>query len=126
MRDNRQSEKELLTKFFEWVEKINVKTLVCHNTQFDHAFLEHKARKYGLKFNVGYKAIDLHSIAFLKYFQEKGEMLIKDGKSDMGLKSILKLLGIEDKRGFHNALEDAKLAAECFSRLVYGKKLFKE
>jgi len=26
----------------------------------------------------------------------------------------------------HNALEDAKLTAECFSRIVYGKNLFSE
>ncbi len=56
----------------------------------------------------------------------------------MGLRNILKLCGIEDERRSvredkisregkpHNALEDAKLTAECFSRLVYGKNLFPE
>ena len=44
----------------------------------------------------------------------------------MGLKNILTFCGMQDNRKVHNALEDAKLTAECFSRLVYGKNLFPE
>jgi DNA polymerase III epsilon subunit-like protein len=127
LRDKKkQSEKQLLENFFKWCEKISIKTLVCHNPQFDHAFLEQKAKKYGLNFIFGYKAFDTHTLGHYRYFQLNSNFVFKEGISDFGLKSILRFVGIEDKRGFHNALEDAKLTAEAFSRLVYGKNLLKE
>ena len=56
----------------------------------------------------------------------------------MDLTNILKFCGIKDNRvqfmngkiisegNPHNALEDCKLAGECFLRLVYGQNLFAE
>ena len=44
----------------------------------------------------------------------------------MNLKKILAFCGMEDERGYHNALEDCKIEAECFNRLIYGKNLFPE
>ena len=122
----KQSERELLENFFNWVEKCNFKTFICQGPQFDHAILQHRARKYGLVFPAGHRAMDLHSIAQVKYFQLNGEFLIKKDKSDMGLGNILSLVGMKDERVFHNALEDAKLTAECFSRIVYGRSIFDE
>ena len=65
-------------------------------------------------------------------------MIDKD-HSDMGLNNVLKFCGMEDPRRrighdgkrikegkAHNALEDAKLEAECFFRLIYGKNLLPE
>ncbi len=58
----------------------------------------------------------------------KGAVLVgpRHNKSDMGMTNILRLCGLEDRRRYHNALEDARLAAECFSRLVYGKSIIHE
>ncbi|PIN78077.1 hypothetical protein COV15_00240 [Candidatus Woesearchaeota archaeon CG10_big_fil_rev_8_21_14_0_10_34_12] len=84
-----------------------------------------------------YRTFDLHSIAQIKYFQLNNKLLIDKDHSDMGLSNILKLCGMTDERrkiedGIivrngkeHNALEDAKLTAECFSRIVNGEKSFK-
>ena len=44
---NKQSQKQLLENFFEWIEKRKMKNFLCQNPQFDVAFLEIKARKYG-------------------------------------------------------------------------------
>lgn len=56
----------------------------------------------------------------------------------MGLPEVLNFCGLQDNRirlketevvkegKPHNALEDAKLEAECLSRILYGKKLFQE
>jgi len=139
---NKQSQKELLDKFFKWLEARKMKTLLCHLPEFDQGFLRCKARKY---FSTdpfwpdSHRPFDLHTIAQIKFFAINGKFLTKkDNNSDMGLKNILKLCGIEDERRSvredkilregkpHNALEDAKLTAECFSRLVYGKNLFPE
>jgi len=44
----------------------------------------------------------------------------------MDLPKILEFVGLRDERKFHNALEDCKLEAECFSRIIYGKNLLLE
>jgi DNA polymerase-3 subunit epsilon len=121
----KQSQKELIQKFFKWCEKSKVKNFMCENPQFDVAFLEIKAMKYGLKFPFHYRAFDFHSVAQMKHLQSKGKFLIKEGCS-AGLKHLMPFCGIQDERGFHNALEDAKLTAECFSRVFKGKNLIKE
>ena len=121
----KQSQKEMLKKFFKWCEKSRIKNFMCEGPQFDVSFLEIKALKYGLKFPFHYRAFDLHSIGQAKHLQIKGKFLIEEDHS-AGLKYLFPFCGIPDKRGFHNALEDAKLTAECFSRILQGKTLLKE
>ncbi len=127
---NKQSQKELLEKFFKWLEGRKMKNLLCHLPEFDQGFLRVKARKY---FDADpfwpdhHRAFDTHTIAQIKFFELNNKFLTKeDNNSDMGLGNILKLCGMEDNRESHNALEDAKLTAECFSRLMFGKNLFSE
>ncbi|MEN7982022.1 MAG: 3'-5' exonuclease [Nanoarchaeota archaeon] len=124
---NKQSQKELLEKFFNWVKTRKMKTLVCQNPTFDIGFLWTKSKKYRLEIPFHHRSFDTHSIAHTKYFEMKKEFLIEDKDfSELGLKNILKMCGMEDNRKAHNALEDAKLTAECFSRLMFGEKLLKE
>lgn len=136
--NNRQSQKEMLEHFFEWAKNIRVKNLVCHG-QWDFSYILIKANKFGLEFPFPHRCFDLHSIAQAKHFEVKGELLIKEDKSGMGLDSVLEFCGIKDERRRidrkgvlvkegkpHNALEDAKLTAECFSRLFYGKNIIQE
>ena len=141
LRDKKkQSQKELLKHFLEWIKDINEKDLLCHNPQFDESYLRIKFMKY---FNEDpfwpdyHKAFDLHSIAQTKFFEINKKFLIENDHSDMGLSNILKMCGLKDKRVKirngkleegtpHNALEDCKLEAECFSRLMFGKNLFRE
>lgn len=131
LRDRKkQSQKELLTNFLKWVNKRSIKNFLCQNPQFDVAFIEIKARKYGLETPFHHRSFDLHSIAQTKYKEIKGDFLMKNDTngihSNMGLTNILKFCGMSDNRGVHNALEDCKLTGECFSRLIYGKNLFPE
>ncbi len=135
---NKQSQEQLLKNFFDWVSKIENKTLLAHNTPFDYGFLVLKAKKYGLEIPFQHRTFDLHVIASMKYFNINKKFPIEKGKSQMNLPKVLEFCGISDKRiqikdgevikegSSHNALEDAKLEAECFSRIVYGKNLFKE
>jgi len=136
---NKQSQKELLEKFFKWInEKAETKIFLCQNPQFDLAWLGVRTQRYGLKKPYNYRAFDLHTTAQLMHQKIRGEFLFKVRGSDMNLGKIIEFVGMKDERikmrkgGVekegtpHNALEDCKLTAECFSRLVYGKKLFKE
>jgi len=134
---NKQSQKELLEKFFKWIdEKAKSKIFLCQNPQFDVGFLDLRTRRYRLKKPYNFRAFDLHTIAQLIYQKINGEFLFKIKGSDMNLGRIIEFVGMKDERikmrnsevaeegKPHNALEDSKLTAECFSRLVYGKKLF--
>ena len=135
---NKQSQKGLLLNFFNWSEKIKNKILVAHNTPFDYGFLFLRAKKYGLKFPFEHRTFDLHVMAAFKYFQVNGKFCIEDGKSKLNLAKVLEFCGMKDNRiqlkdkevikegTPHNGLEDAKLEAECLSRIIYGKGLFKE
>ncbi|MFH1325395.1 MAG: 3'-5' exonuclease [archaeon] len=138
---NKQSQKEMLEKFFKWLDTRKMKNLLCHLPEFDEGFLRNKSLKY---FDADpfwpdhHRAFDLHTIAQVKFFEMNEKFLTKeDNNSNMSLGNILNLCGIKDDRKKmkdgkitegkpHNALEDAKLTAECFNRLMFGKNLFPE
>ena len=113
--------------------------MICHNPQFDYSFLKIKAKKYSLDFPFPYKCFDLHSIAAIKYYEINGRFFInEDNESGMNSSAIFEFCGIPDQRirlkkgeiakegTPHNGLEDAKIEAECFYRLIYGKNLLPE
>lgn len=134
----KQSQREMVEKFMQWIELRPLRNLLCQNPQFDAGFLAEKARKYGIKKTFHYRSFDLHSIAQTIYHMIKGKFSTHEHNSSMNLKSILEFCGVPDLRmqmmdgkvvqegNPHNALEDAKLTGECFYRLLYGKNLFPE
>jgi len=134
----RQSQKQLLEHFFKWAVSTKIKNLICQG-QWDFGYLLLKSYKYGIDFPFHHRCFDLHSVAQTKHIEIKKEFMIDKDHSDMGLNNTLKFCGMEDHRRRigkdrevikegkpHNALEDAKLEAECFSRLIYGKNLLPE
>lgn len=137
--EKRQSQKDMLKNFFKWGANIKGRNLICQG-QWDFGYLLGKAYKFNLEFPFPHRCFDLHSIAQAKHMEIKGGLLIKENKSNMGLDNVLEFCGIKDERKRidkntgnvvregkpHNALEDAKLEAECFSRLIYGKNLLPE
>ncbi len=122
----KQSEKELLEHFFNWCKKVGATNCLVQNPGFDIGYLTQKALYHGLKIPFHYRTFDLHSIAQAMYWQKHQGFLEENHKSSMGLRTILRLVGIKDTREAHNALEDCKLTAECFWRLTRGKGLFSE
>jgi len=138
--EKKQTQKQLIESFFEWLEKQEIKILAGHNVGFfDLNFIKTKAKKYNLKIKTRYRSLDLCSVAQTRYFQINGKFLSDDYKENgMSLPEVLKFCGMKDKRieirdrklikqgKTHNALEDCKLEAECFSRLLSGKSLFEE
>lgn len=126
---NKQAQKELLEKFLKWVSEKPLKNFICQNPTWDVGWIEIRIKKYGLEKTFGYRTFDLHTLAQTKFQEMNDKFLIneKKGKSDMALSNVMKFCGFpKDPRGAHNALEDAKLTSECFSRLIYGKNLFPE
>jgi len=138
--EEKQTQKELIKSFFEWLEKQEIKILAGHNVGFfDLNFIKTKAKKYNLSIKTRYRSLDLCSVAQTIYFKIHRKFLLDDYKENAtSLPEVLKFCGIKDKRieirnkelikqgKTHNALEDCKLEAECFSRLLYGKGLFEK
>ncbi|MFH1431489.1 MAG: 3'-5' exonuclease [Nanoarchaeota archaeon] len=144
MRDsNKQSQKELILKFLEWTRNCKDRIIIGQNIGWDLIMLQNKCIRYNLhkelRDTIGFKGLDTYSIAQIKHLEKKGNLSIKeDGRGNMGLHKVLEFCGIKDNRMDldgeevvkegtpHNALEDAKLTGECFSRLMFGKNLFPE
>jgi DNA polymerase III epsilon subunit-like protein len=140
---NKQSQKQLILNFLDWTKKCKEKLYVGQNVGWDINFIQNKCVDYNIidefRESAGQRGMDLHTFAQNRYHEVKNQYLLRErGLSDMNLKNILDFCGIPDKRRQmgrgevkeegtdHNALEDCKLEAECFSRLVYGKNLFPE
>ena len=113
-----------------WAKKINGRNCICQNPQFDVAFVFAKIRKFGLFEDIGsvipHRSFDMHTLACYAYFLTNKKFPAFAGKSTMNLSSVLTFCGMIDTRAAHNALEDARLTGECFSRIVFGKNLFNE
>ena len=126
----KQSQKELLYAFFMWAKKISGRNCICQNPQFDVAFLFTKVRRLGMFEEIGtiipQRSFDMHSIAAYKYYLVHKRFPAYAGRSTMNLSSVLTFCGMVDNRAAHNALEDARLTAECFNRIVFGKNLFND
>ncbi len=145
LRDStKQSQEELLGRFFKWMEGRQMRNFLCQNPQFDISFLEIRANKYGLKKTFQHRAFDLHSIAQVFYSKINDKFLTRNGKdtegmeSDMNLSTTLNFCGLPEERRItvngqtikegkpHDALGDAKITGECFSRIMEGKSIFPE
>lgn len=139
----KQSQKQLIINYLEWLKQIEEKLFLGQNVGWDISFIQNKCMKYELmdKFREvqSQRSFDLHTIAQEKYKEISGKYLTGErGKSEMNLTEILKLCRLPDERisinerGIkkqgknHNALEDCKLEGECYSRIEYGKNLFPE
>jgi len=122
----KQTQEQLLKIFFKWVKECETRNVGCLHPQFDLTFIQMKARKHDLEIPLSFRAFDLHSIAQSRKLEIGEEMNVVDGISKQDLTSTLEFCGMKDEREEHNALEDAMLEAECFSRLLYGKNLIPE
>ncbi len=132
---SKQPQKQLILNLIKWMKSCKNKIILGHNIGFDVMFLQNKCIRYNItnKFKEasGFKSLDIHTISQIKHLEKEGKFKIKDdGKSDMNLTQVMKFVGLEDKRMRiennkiikegtpHNALEDAKIVAECYRRLM--------
>ncbi len=122
----KKTDREVVEDFLKWIEKCDNHTLAGQNPSFDRDFLEKTAHRYHLNWPLPHRTIDLHTVAYVKMIEGGITPPTDKKRSDLNLDKILDFVGIQARKGAHNALEDAKLEAEAFSRLVYGKKLLGE
>jgi DNA polymerase III epsilon subunit-like protein len=138
---NKQSQKELITNYLDWVEKQEEKVFYGQNVAWDITMIQSKSIKYGLHKKFldihGQRGMDLHTLTQEKYFKIHNKYFLNEkGQSAFNLGESLKFCGIPDGRvnvkgnetikegKFHTALEDCVLEGEVLYRLKFGKTLF--
>ncbi len=57
---------------------------------------------------------------------KRGVLPLKNKRTDVKLDTILVYAGLPEETKPHNALTGAKMEAEAFSRLLFGKNLLQE
>lgn len=121
----KQTPEEMIKKFVEWAQKFENRTIAGQNPGIlDFPVIRNEIKRAGIDTSFGYRTIDLHSVVYARMLQIFGKVDLNNSLSKIGLTETLKFVGIDDQRAFHNALEDAMLEAECFSRLIKGVSLF--
>lgn len=127
LRDRRKpSIKKVLLEFLKWTTKCDERTLAGENPWFDVIFVKAALVREGLAWPFGHRYVDLHSVMYAAMLRSKRRRLSVSGVSGLSLDKTLHYVGLQPRHGFHNALDDAKLEAEAFARLIHGKTLFKE
>jgi len=123
---DKQSLETIIKKFIEWADKIDDKTIAGENPSFDRDFLIDSIERYGIKWRVGYRTVDLHSLVYSHHLKIGIAPPRKDGRTDLNTDKILEYLGLPKEPKPHRALTGAKMEAEAFSRLIYRKSLLEE
>lgn len=127
---NKMSLAGAVRDFLSWANKCDDTTLAGHNPVFDILFLKDSAQRYKLEWNLGRegigRSIDLHTLCYSNHLKRGLNPPLKNDRTDLNLNKVLCYVGLFDEPYPHNALTGAKLEAEAFSRLIYGKNLIKE
>lgn len=117
---------EVMHKFLNWMRLAQEKTLMGQNPSFDRDFLNNSFGRCSIGWGFSYRTIDLHTLAYTDCIQKGISIPIENGRTSLNLDAILVYVGLSKEPKPHNALMDAKLEAEAFSRILYGKNLLPE
>jgi DNA polymerase-3 subunit epsilon len=117
---------DALHDFLSWARGCNDQTLAGQNTFFDRDFLELAVHRYHLEWPFGRRIIDLHSVCYTHMLTHGKRPPMKEQRADLTNDRILKYVGLPEEPRPHHALTGAKMEAEAFSRLLYGRSLLQE
>ena len=128
---NKKSLEELMKEFIEWTSKTNDITLGGHNAWFDAGFLRDSLERCNIEINslqrkLWSRNVDIHSQIYAHYLSRGLKPPLKNRMTNIALDVALEYVGLSKEPKLHNALTGAKMEAEAFSRLIYGKNLLKE
>ena len=125
-REDRKSLEEVMREFAEWIEPLADRTLAGHNPSFDRGFVNESLRRSGIEARFAHRTIDSHSLAFASFLKSGIDIPLKNNHTDINLDAVLVHAGLPEEPKPHNALTGARMEAEAFSRLIYGKNLLPE
>jgi DNA polymerase III epsilon subunit-like protein len=125
---NKKSEGELVRAFLAWCNGVKERTLVGQNVSFDRDFVKAAAGRAHIDYDLAYRTIDTHTLAWMHMIKAGLAPPIDPVKqhSKLNLDAVLNYVGIPNEPEPHNALTGAMSHAEVTSRLLYDKPLLKE
>ena len=122
----KKTETEAIIDFLSWVNKINERTLAGHNPHFDIAYLIAACDRANIVYNLGHRYVDMHSEAYTRFLKSNMPPPTEFNRSALKSDKIFEYVGLYSEPKPHNAMIGAKMEAEAFSRLIYGKNLLEE
>lgn len=122
----KESLEELMTRFYHWIEQGNERIIAGHNVSFDRDFLNNSFSRAKINFAFPFRTIDLHTLAYATCKMKDIAIPQRNGHPALSLDAVMRLLGLPEEPKPHIALMGAKVAAEAFSRFMYGKNLLPE
>jgi DNA polymerase III epsilon subunit-like protein len=122
----KQTVREMLQKYFDWAREIPDQTIAGQNVYFDRYYINESCRKHSLPNLIDKRIVDMHSVCLAKLLTLGKQVPLTDKFSALNTDSILKFVGLAERKGAHHALDDALLEAEAFSRLIFGTGLLEE
>ncbi|HEY4508243.1 MAG TPA: 3'-5' exonuclease [Candidatus Paceibacterota bacterium] len=122
----KKTDREVAEQFLLWMKTCTEWTLAGQNPSFDRNFLEETAHRYHINWPLAHRTIDLHTVAYTEFLRIGKAIPLKNNHSALNLDRILEHVGLPTRAKKHNALEDTKLEAEAFSRLLHRRNLLLE
>lgn len=123
---SKMSEAELMKEFIRWGEQCRNHTFAGQNVGIDLSFLRSAAFRAKLNWPFAQRVIDLHTLAYFHMLRRGIKPPEENKRSALNTDAISEYVGIPKESSPHNALNGAKQAAECFSRLIHEKYLLEE
>ncbi len=122
----KKTEAEIVRAFLAWAHEADERTLAGQNVSFDRDFLRAAAARAGADWDLAYRTVDTHTLAYMHMVGRGLSVPVTKHRSALDLDAILRYCGIPDEPLPHNALTGALSHAEVISRLLYGRKLLPE
>lgn len=120
------SEGALIAEFLHFAESCAEHTLAGQNVSFDREYLRAAAGRAGANWNLPYRTIDTHTLAYMHMVKREYVPPTEKKRSALDLDAILNYVGIPSEPAPHNALTGALCHAEVISRLLYDTKMLPE
>jgi len=119
-------EGELIKEFIRWGEQCRNHTFAGQNVGVDLSFLRTAAFRAHVNWPFAQRVIDLHTLAYFHMLKRGIKPPEENKRSALNMEAISAYVGIPAEQKPHNALNGAKQAAECFSRLIHDRSLLPE
>lgn len=117
---SKKSDIEIVEEFLKWAEPIKEKTLVGENPAFDRDSMRFTLMRNGKEWPLGYRTLDLHTLAFNHHLQRGIDVPHKKGFSMLNLDATLKYVGLPEESKPHTAFNGTLLETEAYGRLMHG------
>lgn len=118
--NNKQTVKQILQEFMQWLKPKDKWILAGQNPSFDRDFLNHFLKKHNLNYKIHHRTIDLHTVCINHIITSKNKQ-VKDLKNTLNSDTIATYVGLPKEPRPHIAINGALWETEAFYRLFYAK-----